>query len=34
MIETIKTLPLAKSKNISQKNGTEILFEEFELDKL
>lgn len=35
MIETIKTLPLAAKKNdISQKSGTEILFEQYELDKL
>ena len=43
MIETIKTLPLAKKTTISEKAGvsdssltlqTEILFEQFELDKL
>lgn len=34
MIETIKTLPLAKKGAISEKSGTEILFEQFELDKL
>lgn len=35
MIETIKTLPLAKSGGkISEKTGTDILFEQYELDKL
>jgi hypothetical protein len=35
MIETIKTLPLAKKgTTISTKTGTDILFEQFELDKL
>ena len=34
MIETIKTLPVAKSDKISEKPGTEILTEQFELDKL
>jgi len=35
MIETIKTLPLAKKgTSISTKTGTDILFEQFELDKL
>lgn len=35
MIETIKTLPLAKKGGvISTKSGTDILFEQFELEKL
>jgi hypothetical protein len=34
MIETIKTLPVAKKNGISIKAGTEILFEQYELDKL
>lgn len=35
MIETIKTLPVGKKGGaISQKSGTEILFEQYELDKL
>jgi hypothetical protein len=34
MIETIKTLPVAKKGKISDKNGADILFEQYDLDKL
>jgi len=34
MIDTIKTLPVAKKGGISEKAGTDILYEHFELDKL
>jgi hypothetical protein len=34
MIDTIKTLPVAKKGGISEKQGTDILYEHFELDKL
>jgi len=35
MIETIKSLPLAKKGNqISVKAGTDILFEQYDLEKL
>lgn len=34
MIETIKVLPLTKKTEISTKSGTDILFEQYDLDKL
>jgi len=34
MIDTIKTLPVAKKGEISEKSGTDLLYEQFELDKL
>ena len=34
MIETVKALPQASSKEISSKNGHDLLFEQFDLDKL
>jgi hypothetical protein len=34
MIETVKTLPLAGQKEISPKQGHDLLFEQYDLDKL
>ena len=34
MIETVKTLPLAGSKEISPKQGHDLLFAQYDLDKL
>lgn len=34
MIDTLKPLPLAKTKAISDKTGNDILIEEYDLDKL
>ena len=34
MIETVKTLPLAGSKEIAVKQGHDLLFEQYDLDKL
>ena len=34
MIETVKTLPLAGQKDCSAKSGHDLLFEQYDLDKL
>jgi len=34
MIDTLRTMPLAKKSSISAKAGNEILVEQFDLDKL
>tara|TARA_B110000305_G_C19301578_1_gene569412 strand:+ start:701 stop:805 length:105 start_codon:yes stop_codon:yes gene_type:complete len=34
MIETIQYLPVAKKTTLSEKAGTDVLFEQYELTKL